>query len=280
MIIEIVDDKIESKKEEIVLNSLKVHPKPRYFPRGDGPLVSIMLATRGRPGWAAASIDSYYSLARKPSEIEFILRIDDDDTPTIEMYEKLKTLPINIKAIIGPRGKGYLDMHKFVNEMSFMSTGDWIQIANDDARMMTQNWDEVLDDALIIDESPWHRCTDVINFLCITQNRPDATEFSFLRRKVINILGHYSLNPHNDTWAISVLCSVSSTFKVPIYFYHPSDEIEDVVRKEGQAAYKISGADLNTCEAYRQKATDVLKLVDHIENWQKEHNCFREIVNK
>lgn len=256
-------------------------PKNIFFPRDPTkPLVSILLPTRRRPAFCAASIDSFFSLANDKAGLEFILKIDDDDEETIKLYEKLKQLPIDIKAIISPRGKGYSHFHHWINEMAAMAKGEWLFVSNDDCRMASQDWDQTLLTANIIGDSPWHGCTEIINFLCITIDRPEATEFYFLRRKVFDILGHVSLNPHCDTWVTAVLCGVSSTFKIPVYIHHVSEHLKDSLRGEVLEVYKITGRNLNTCEAYRQKATDTLKLVDYIEKWQKEHNCFRVIVEE
>ena len=57
--------------------------------RGRGPLVSILIPTRGRSSSLCVAIDSLYSLAFDKSSIEFLLKVDDDDVETIETIKRL-----------------------------------------------------------------------------------------------------------------------------------------------------------------------------------------------
>lgn len=251
-----------------------------FFPRGPGPLVSIILPTRGRHVDFCASLDSLYSLAKDKSCLEFIVKVDDDDKETIATCEKLKGL-LDYKLIISPRGNGYADMHHWVNDMALnYATGDWCMIWNDDAILAngtegpgipnSQNWDERVLHASFLSEATWHACPDVCSLITPTVGRPDASEFFFLRRKVVQILGHWALNAHTDNYLQSVLCAISSSFRFPIYVAHKSDGVKDNVRKEVLEAYKTAGRELNTLECRRSQITDVNKLIDYIENWRRE----------
>ena len=54
-----------------------------FFQRGEGPLVSVLLPTRGRVDGLRIAIDSLHSLAEGKFNIEYLLKIDDDDADTI-----------------------------------------------------------------------------------------------------------------------------------------------------------------------------------------------------
>lgn len=249
-----------------------------FFPRGDGPLVSVILPTRHRKVGLCTAIDSIYSLAKDKSNVEFLLKIDDDDTESIKVYETLQKL-INIRAWITPRGNGYLDMHKWVNELSLnWAKGDWVFLTNDDAVLSGaenpnvvdgQNWDEKLTYAAFESAATWHGCPDVCSLIAPTVGRPDAAEFFFVRRKTIQVLGHYALNPHTDNYLQNVLCAISSSFRFQIYVVHKSEEVKDVLRGEVLEAYKKAGKDLNTLECMRNRQEDVSKLLSYIEDWRR-----------
>lgn len=95
-----------------------------YFPRGNGPLVSILLPTRGRVQGLLTAIDSLYSLANNKSNLEFIFKADDDDKETINIIHKISELIPNCKSIVSPRGRGYMDLHIWINQMCSVATGD------------------------------------------------------------------------------------------------------------------------------------------------------------
>ena len=44
---------------------------PPFFPRGEGPLVSILLPTRGRPDHLLSAVRSLWDLAYDKSNLEF-----------------------------------------------------------------------------------------------------------------------------------------------------------------------------------------------------------------
>lgn len=235
-----------------------------FFPRGNGPLCSFLLATRNRKEMAAQAIDSIYSLAEDKTSMEFILKIDDDDANTIDFYMKLVKMGLPIKAIISPRGVGYKQMHIWVNQMAFMASGDWQMIMNDDILFTDHKWDLLLLNAVIHSKS-WPGCKDVCALLCQTIGRPEASEFLFVRSKTIQLLGGWGPNVHSDNWISTVLSFVGSSFLAPLKIKHLSDNTADDVRKDALSVYPFSGRMLNTPEQLQAKADDVKKLLDYIE---------------
>ncbi len=234
-----------------------------FFQRGNGPLVSVLIPTRGRPLDLCESIDSIYSLAMDKNHLEFILKIDDDDTETIRVAERLeKILPL--KKIVSPRGNGFHDMHHWVNDMCRLATGDWLFLFNDDARMLTQDWDKPV--LLVGTMGPWEGIDDLCLLVAFTQGRPFAQEFVMLRRKTFNILGHFSLSPHNDNWIYSIMKFASMSLFVDIYIDHRSDTIGDQTRQESEEAYKTTIDTLNSLEARRSRFLDLHTILKHSEN--------------
>jgi glycosyltransferase involved in cell wall biosynthesis len=233
------------------------------FKRGNGPLVSFLLPTRNRVHWLLSAIDSVHSLAVDKNCFEFIFKLDDDDKETIQFIDHLSTL-IPVKTIISPRGNGYADMHLWVNEMCAMSTGDWLFIFNDDARIMTERWDEVLQYSKL--EGYWHDAADdIIALVAPVVSRPGSTEFIFLRRKVYEILGHWALNPHNDTWIMKVMSNIFSIVEIPIYINHFNDESDDLTGKQTKETCKATIPLLIDNKTIIEMLKDSLKLAEYIE---------------
>ncbi|RJQ27036.1 hypothetical protein C4577_01820 [Candidatus Parcubacteria bacterium] len=240
----------------------------RFFPRGTGPLVSFLLATRKRVDMVKVAVASIFDNAKCPDQIEIIFKIDDDDQESINFYNDLKSKGRNVTGIIGPRGLGYKQMHVWVNQMAQIAKGDWQLIMNDDMRFIQKDWDEVLLNANF--PSPlWHQCPDVCGLLCHTDGRPDATEFMFVRRKIIELLGHWSLNVHSDNWISSVLGFMGCMFASGVHVEHLSNTFEDEVRKAALAVYPISGKDLNQPAQMSAKLEDIMKLTKYIKQYNE-----------
>lgn|SRR3990167_1641390 len=240
-----------------------------FFPRGPGPLVSIMLPTRGRPAYLLAAIDSAVSLAADYQNIEFLLKIDDDDEPTIAAVEGLyRAFPaLNIKWVISPRGAAYHDMHHWINDLASRATGDWLFLFNDDARFKTEGWDATL--SIMGTKYPWVGISDVCLLVAPTIDRPFAQEFFFLRRKTVEILGHLSLSPHNDNWIHTVMNFVGTKLQTGIEIEHLSAVIDDEIRASTVEAYKTTILSMETIEARRLLWKDADTLLTHMEGLEK-----------
>ena len=238
------------------------------FPRGSGPLVSVLLPTRARPDHLYQAVASLFANCQDRELVEYLIKADDDDLPTLDLARGMIQDGLNGKLLVGPRGRGYLDMHEWVNEMAREAQGDWLFLWNDDARIATPAWDQILLHAAIGNDCPWHGVKDICMLVAPTVGRPDAAEFAFVRRKITEVLGHYSLNPHNDNWIYSVVCFVHAAFRTAVevrHLSHSEEMPEDEVRREVLKAYEVSGRNLNSTWAMRQKLEDITKLVGYIE---------------
>jgi hypothetical protein len=217
-------------------------------------LISVIGATRGRVEGLKKALDSFYSKCSHPESLEFTFRIDNDDVDTISA---VKTFPYpNLVTVIGDRLDGYGSLHTFSNEVCRISKGDLIFFCADDDEMLTDNWDNYL--------KPY------LNKLCILklQSTVDQGSYSFVvHRKVFEILGHLSLNPHCDTW-LEIVGKESGIFHC----------IYDIgIHNVG------TGGDSTGCnpignkwdanrsfylpEMKEQRAEDVSKIVEYVKNY-------------
>lgn len=203
------------------------------FPRWKkGPLASVMISSRGRPESLKRAVMSCYDLAKDPSSIEVIVKIDDDDAPTRKMIEHLlvdRRLPI--KAIETPRGRGFLEMSDWVNLMSSCASGDWLILLNDDAYIMTQDWDSVLLYSGV--KSPRFGYESVFLFSLEHRDEPGAYAWPCLRRQTYEILGHFSPILACDLWVSMVMKTIGAMAEVPIQVGHDRLEHEEGETRRG-----------------------------------------------
>lgn len=233
-----------------------------FFRRGPGPLVSVLIPTRGRVPHLLRAIDSLVSLAEDKKNLEFIFKVDDDDKETIDACKKLETL-IVCKTIISPRGRGFHEMHEWVNQMCAYATGDWLFLFNDDAKVVVQNWDSKV--FFCGTDKAWPGIDDICLIVAPTVDRPFAQEFILLRKATYELLGHFSLSPHNDNWIYGVMNFCGCVIHSDIFIEHYSHVIGDETRQLSEAAYKTTGKSLNSLEAKRLRVADIDKVLSGME---------------
>lgn len=212
-----------------------------YFQRGQGPLVSVMLPTRARPRHALESITSLLDTATDPGMVQVLVRTDDDDPAkpdwgAMERYSAtVRNFPFLI-AISGPRF-GYAGLHRYYNELAAAATGDWLLLWNDDARMTTDGWDDVLADMR----------SNIAGFrghdgLCLVMPNSLNTglpmaEFPFTRRAASQRLGLYCRAPHMDTYLSELYHGLGAVVNLPeIVIDHQNAQIWDALRDENNRA--------------------------------------------
>ncbi len=105
-------------------------------------LCSIITPTRKRLMRLIKTMDSIYENADKPTEIEAVLKIDEDDAETLLGFP-WQHYP-NVKKVVTPRGRGYVDMGRFVTEACNAATGKWCFLIDDDAWIVGRGWDAQL----------------------------------------------------------------------------------------------------------------------------------------
>jgi hypothetical protein len=178
-----------------------------------------------------SSLDSCYSLAADPSRVEAVLKVDEDDTDTVKAAEGLyQKLPMQV--LCSPRGGGYRDMHLWLNRMAQMARGDWLLLFNDDAEILTQDWDNLLLMQAASMAYPGVRSC-MLTVLKDVDN-PDAHSFLAIRRPVVDILGHLAQSPFVDGWLHKVMHALRLTASINI----------EVKHLRGEKPYDASASDL------------------------------------
>lgn len=237
----------------------------KRFKRGTGPLVSMIITSRGRPKWLCEAVDSLYSLTKDKSLVEYVFKVDTDDQETIDVISKFSKF-LTCRTLISPRGKGYLELHDSVNDLSAIARGDWLFLFNDDAIMKTEDWDQ-----LLLEVDPWNNVprwagsNDVCLIGTNVIEREISWEFPILRRKVYEILGHFSKSYSNDSYIYWVMTELNVAFVMSaIKISHFINTIDDLTKREGKLTADKDMLTLNDPELQKVYEIDRNILRDYL----------------
>lgn len=106
-------------------------------------LVSLLTPTINPKDWLIKALDSIKSTCCDYSEIEILLRVDDNNASRIADLPELEAR-YGVKAIIGPRGAGYGNMGGIIDELLAIATGKWCWLFDDDAWLEGNTWQQQL----------------------------------------------------------------------------------------------------------------------------------------
>lgn len=115
--------------------------------------------------------------------IEILIRVDDDD-PELKEYEGFLSMP-EVRLIVGPRGKGYLELWRYYDELARLSDATWLMQWNDDATM-TGPWISEL--GKVVPDKVWCQC-EVHRLGGSVYPRDDGAPFPMLPNKHWEIAG-------------------------------------------------------------------------------------------
>jgi hypothetical protein len=208
------------------------------------------------------TMNSFIDNCKDPSRIQFCLKFDTDDTESIS---RLNELPkANIRTLIYDRGLGYNDLHTFYNDLSSDAKGDWLWLFNDDARMITKDWDEILAN---IDPFKYNPTFKGNSDVCLINpgipGVAGSDVFPMIRRRSYEIMGHFSLHSHNDCWIQEVFPPLGVELDVPeLTVVHLFTETKDTTRDEGLVVQRYSMD--NYLETRKERDDDKEKLRKHI----------------
>jgi glycosyl transferase family 2 len=165
-------------------------------------VISVLVPSRQRPELLARSVDS---LGER--DLEVLVRVDDDD-PRLEDYLTLRGLDV----VVGPH-HGYGSLQRYYNELADRATGDWLFLWNDDCLMQTPDWLDIVRSyegkMAVLNPNTNHDNWEI-----------DMNVFPILPRKMVELMGHLSLSPHNDSWIEYVARDSGIMVRVPIMILH------------------------------------------------------------
>jgi hypothetical protein len=179
-------------------------------------LISVLLPTRNRVSLVQRSVQSLLSLSQCPESIEIVTAYDDDDTASVDYFTGSKW-PALLDSY-GALGRacccpswGYSGLHRYYTEIAKRSHGRWLMIWNDDAVMLTPNWDQHVRD-----------CQEFIGMLHMTTEnfKKDLTLFPLIPRTWLDLFGEISLHQLNDSWIQEVCRQADAVQAIPVTVFH------------------------------------------------------------
>lgn len=233
------------------------------------PKISILLPTRKRTEAVIKSISSLLSQAEDPSRIEILIAYDEDDAESQEFFSStwfpfVEQTGATTKVFETERF-GYLRLYKYVNMLAEQATGDWVMFWNDDALMLTENWD-----AEIVKNTGFF---GLLRMPCVTMEHPFAL-FPIIPREWVSYFGKVSPVNHSDWWIYNVTAPVGRLRNIPVQVYHDRADVtggnNDETFKE--QSYAADGKDPTNPEDYAhpERQQDlrnwIIKLAEKTQN--------------
>ena len=183
-------------------------------------IISILLPTRGRKETLKNSLVSLLDKAATPKRVEIILGIDDDDTEVKEYIQTeiapyLQQLQVECKAQVF-KPLGYDQLHTYVNTLASAATGDWLFFWNDDALMLSDNWDTEIE-----------KYNGQFKLLAPKDNHnghPYAI-LPIVPMDWFRLMDHLSLNAQNDAWLSHIAYMLDIFERIDVEFLHDRADI-------------------------------------------------------
>jgi glycosyltransferase involved in cell wall biosynthesis len=150
-----------------------MNPQEHFGSKG---LISILIPTRNRPKNVKRVVSSAFATASKPSKIEFLFYVDEDDKSFPSGFTNEK-----IKLISGPR----IWISLALNVLYTRSRGEIIMYCGDDVVFRTKEWDDTIRNEF--DKVPDKICLVHTND-GVLQSK-DIARHGFLHRKWFKTLG-------------------------------------------------------------------------------------------
>jgi hypothetical protein len=133
-----------SKKVQLIRASLSEKSYP------DGSIITITFGSRkfgNIDNRLVLFMDSFLEVTHYPKRVEILIKIDDDDDLLFFYWIKRKySERVNVRFFLGPRGRGYEDMHIWHHELiSYRNPAAKLHyILTDDAVFEFRHWDDRL----------------------------------------------------------------------------------------------------------------------------------------
>lgn len=132
---------------------------------------------------------------------------------------------------------------------------------NDDAVILTQNWDGILENTL--GGRIWPGMTEICLLSIGEENIENSMAFFLLRRKTYELLGHFSLSPLCDSWLWRVVACCGCQGQLSrILMKHT--QIDDQLGRENSEARDLAYRANFTYEEIRLRLEDVTKIVNRM----------------
>jgi len=185
------------------------------------PKISILLPTRKRTEALVKSLGSLVANATNMGEnLEILIAYDDDDDESREFFENVWPDFIaqsNASSkVFETQRFGYLKLNRYVNFLGEQASGQWLMFWNDDAVMLTENWDQE-----VLKNSGYF---GLLRMPCVNMNHPFAL-FPIIPCDWIEFFGCISPVAHSDWWIYNVSTPVGRMKNISVQVYHDRADV-------------------------------------------------------
>jgi hypothetical protein len=175
-------------------------------------MISVLIPSRGRFDSLLKTVGSFCAQAIT-RDFEVLIKLDSDDHESIRRLGELDNFGPSIHVVVGPRLRGYFDLNKFYNCLAALSSGRWLFLFNDDARMVTTGWDLILNGradsarpVFIWPHTEWDYPAHGPNRLADLAIYAESKHYDFpiISRGAYDLMGHFSMSCLNDVYIYDV----------------------------------------------------------------------------
>ncbi len=177
--------------------------------------ISILIPTKNGIHNCNNTIKSILENCSGKHTIEILLKVDIYDENYINDIHKLQYKD-NIKIIISKEEYGSGGLHLYLNEMYKICDGDWILPFNDDALILTKNWD------ILLEEYDYNEPIILRHLRVSGKTAADQADyyFPFISKKYLEITKRLSTFPFYDGYILEISKKCNIRKNVNIQFNH------------------------------------------------------------
>lgn len=210
--------------------------------------ISFLVPTRKRFNLLVDSINSIVSKA-KDNKYEILLAMDNDDDTAENVKEFIQSNKYeNIIKLFMYERQYYHNLHVYINDLCSKASGDYLLLWNDDARIVSDNWDIIINDTISKQDKL---------YMYQLENNHAWECFPMIPKEWYNRMGHFSLNAHNDSWVRLVGEPLNAIRTMPVKLWHlRGDDARNNIYTEVDTSYTISSPDFHSLENKRLRDID------------------------
>ena len=175
-------------------------------------MISVLCPSRGRASSLRDSAFGIIDRASSREQVEVLVALDPDD-PEEDLAPYLTQGAGRIRYWTAPERYGYAQIHRYYNHLAAMARGEWLLLWNDDARMLTDGWDEII-----------HAQPPGVLFLGVNHGG-GGNFFPAWPKAWSDAWGHASLSPNIDVWVSEIGARLGRQWRIPVEVLHDRCDI-------------------------------------------------------
>lgn len=231
--------------------------------------IAVFFSSRNRPNFLRKCLSNLIKKMSNKFSVQIIVRLDSNDPNLCELLKITK----DVYTIIGPQLDGYESMHIFYDECARLTTADILWQINDDAFIVSDNWDQIIIEHL-------KQFNNNIFTCCFDIRKPDGKTiykwgFPIMNRTMYKIFGNkfcYGDVKYIDTLLRNIGEEMNTVSEIPLVITHQHiwKENPDNNAIEGcLAAYKWVKDHVEELEKLKTRLTNEMIILIEKHNEQQ-----------